>query len=94
MVRVVGGIGVIANDSETIRQADRLILPGVGAFDACVERFNNNGLTEILHDAVFNRGIPILGLGRDLLGSPLCFASLQGLPGPLAVSVGRRVVIV
>lgn len=62
MVRSTGGIGLVSADPELILAADRLILPGVGAFDACMEKLTAAGLAEVLRQAVLERGIPLLGL--------------------------------
>lgn len=62
MVRAAGGIGVVSSDPEAILAADRLILPGVGAFDACMQKLNADGLVDVLREAALERGIPLLGL--------------------------------
>ncbi|MBB3463077.1 imidazole glycerol phosphate synthase subunit HisH [Rhizobium sp. BK377] len=78
----VGNIGAIINmadylgiDAETssdpdkIRNAAKLILPGVGAFDKAMLTLQNNGLIEPLNEAALKRQIPVLGicLGMQLL---------------------------
>ena len=53
---------VIRTDNpEIIDQASRLILPGVGAFGACIEEVRKRELEEPILDAVA-RGIPFLGV--------------------------------
>lgn len=42
--------------------ADKLILPGVGAFDAVMGRLGESGLIGPLNDAVLDRKIPVLGI--------------------------------
>lgn len=58
----------ISSDVETIEKADRIILPGVGAFKDAMEKLRQSGLTECLYRAA-RRGVPILGicLGMQLL---------------------------
>lgn len=79
MLHRLGAGALITSDPDRIRAADKLILPGVGAFDAAVERLQELGLVEVLHEQV-RRGIPVLGvcLGMELLAG----ASEEGvLPG-------------
>jgi glutamine amidotransferase len=53
---------VIASTPEELSQADRLILPGVGAFDWAMTRLNQSGMRETLDDLVLNHQIPVLGI--------------------------------
>ena len=59
----------ITNDLNQIRQADRLILPGVGSFDTAMKNLENLGLISLLNELVLEKKIPILGicLGMQLL---------------------------
>lgn len=58
----------IASDPAAIRAARRVLLPGVGAFGAAVQRLHETGLDEALRDAARD-GTPLLGicLGMQLL---------------------------
>jgi len=69
MIRHVGGKCRISNNVEEIANAEKLILPGVGAFDRGMEALNESGLAEALSVAVLERGVPILGicLGMQLM---------------------------
>jgi glutamine amidotransferase len=61
---------VITADAEIVRRADRIVLPGVGAFRACIESLRAvPGMTEAMHEAVFEGGRPFLGIcvGMQLL---------------------------
>ena len=51
----------IAETPEAILAADRLILPGVGAFDWAMKRLDASGLRPTLEEAV-GRGKPVLGI--------------------------------
>jgi glutamine amidotransferase len=64
----VGGSPLISGDPETVRNAGRLILPGVGAFGDAMENLNRQGLNEAVRLAVQD-GTPLLGLclGLQLL---------------------------
>jgi glutamine amidotransferase len=54
---------------EDVAEVERLVLPGVGAFDAGIQRFTASGLREAVTDRV-EGGTPILGicLGMQMLG--------------------------
>ena len=80
MLKVIGEKSKITNDIEIIREADGLILPGVGAFDAGMSKLNESGLTEVIKEEA-DKGKPILGicLGMQLLGKRSEEGSLPGL---------------
>jgi glutamine amidotransferase len=70
----------ITGSHDEIQNAKKLLLPGVGAFDAAMTRIQDAGLREILDQKALMDGIPILGicLGMQLL----TFGSEEGeLPG-------------
>jgi imidazole glycerol-phosphate synthase subunit HisH len=64
----VGAKATIANDEATVRAADGLILPGVGAFPRAMEGVRGLGLDELIGEQR-EAGVPILGicLGLQLL---------------------------
>jgi imidazole glycerol-phosphate synthase subunit HisH len=64
----VGGRPLISGDPDTVRNAGRLILPGVGAFGDAMENLRQRGLDEAIRHAV-QSGSPLLGvcLGLQLL---------------------------
>ena len=68
---VAAGAQVVVTDkSEDIAQAERIVLPGQGAFDDCMRGLRERtGLIEALSDAVLKRGAPFLGIcvGMQLL---------------------------
>lgn len=59
---------VVTRDRETILKADRVILPGVGAFGDAMNKIRNYGLEEVIHEVVENK-TPFLGicLGLQLM---------------------------
>lgn len=61
----------ISADEKDIRHADVLILPGVGAFDACMKNLRERNLNTILQEAVIVQKKPILGLcvGMQLMAT-------------------------
>jgi len=73
----VGAIATISSDAETIRAADGLILPGVGAFPKAMERVRELGLDEMIVERR-DAGVPILGI---CLGLQLLFESTTELGG-------------
>ncbi|RXR26549.1 imidazole glycerol phosphate synthase subunit HisH [Sphingobium fluviale] len=61
---------VLAADGEVVRRADRIVLPGVGAFRACRDGlYALPGVVEAMGEAVQARGVPFLGIcvGMQLL---------------------------
>ncbi|MFD2532965.1 imidazole glycerol phosphate synthase subunit HisH [Gracilimonas halophila] len=52
----------VANTSEDISKAEKLILPGVGAFDETMEKLVSSGLIESLNEQVLEKKIPVLGI--------------------------------
>lgn len=64
----VGAKPVVTGDGETIRRADRVILPGVGAFGDAAKKLRDTGLDAVVKD-VAAAGTPIMGicLGMQLL---------------------------
>ncbi|MCD8068152.1 MAG: imidazole glycerol phosphate synthase subunit HisH [Lachnospiraceae bacterium] len=58
----------VTRDLCKLLEADRVVLPGVGAFGAAMERLEGYGLTEVIH-RITDRGTPFLGicLGLQLL---------------------------
>ena len=66
------GIGAkVTADPDAVRRADRLILPGVGAFGAAMENLRESGLQAAMNEAVLDRGCPFLGicLGMQLVAA-------------------------
>ncbi len=79
----IGNLGAIANmfgrlgvesaitrDPDLVAKAERIILPGNGAFDACMNGLNGTGLVPLLDERVRGAGVPLLGIcvGAQMLG--------------------------
>lgn len=69
MLSKIGVESVLSRDPDEILAAEKLILPGVGAFDAGLERLDAFGLRRVLGKAVLEDLTPVLGicLGMQLL---------------------------
>jgi glutamine amidotransferase len=57
----VGTNAILATDGDTIRKADRVVLPGVGAFKDCIDSFKRSGMVDVVFDHI-NSGKPFLGI--------------------------------
>jgi imidazole glycerol-phosphate synthase subunit HisH len=81
MLRKAGTTTVISSDEKVLINADKLILPGVGAFDAGMKNISELGLLPILNDLVLKKSIPVLGicLGMQLLTNGSEEGILKGL---------------
>jgi glutamine amidotransferase len=85
-LEAVGGKPAISRDPDAIRRAERLILPGVGAFGDAMHNLRQSGLDEAIGEAV-HAGRPLLGLclGLQLLFTQSeefgCHAGLNLIPG-------------
>lgn len=79
----VGAIATIGNDAETVRAADGLVLPGVGAFPRAMERVRELGLDELIAERR-EAGVPILGI---CLGLQLLFERSSELGGAAGLAL-------
>ena len=70
-LKAAGAEGVaVTADPSVVRAADRIVLPGVGAFKACIEALRGvQGLVEAMSERVLVGGAPFLGIcvGMQLL---------------------------
>jgi imidazole glycerol-phosphate synthase subunit HisH len=62
MLKKAGVRAVISSDPADVSAASRLILPGVGAFDAGMRNLRERGLVPALTRRVIEEGTPILGV--------------------------------
>ena len=85
LVRAAGGDAqiIVTSDPDQVARADRIVLPGVGAFAACMRALGERpGLIEAMTAAVRGKGAPFLGVcvGMQLLASRgLEFGETAGL---------------
>lgn len=80
---------VLTRDKDVLLSADKVILPGVGAFGDAMEKLHQYGLVEVIQQIVHNN-TPFLGI---CLGLQLMFESSEETPGVegLGILKGRIV---
>ena len=66
--KAIGQEVTVTADPEVLRKADKILLPGVGAFGDAAEKLRNSGLDRVVVEEA-NRGKPLMGicLGMQLL---------------------------
>jgi glutamine amidotransferase len=72
---------IMASEPEQLARADRVILPGVGAFDWAMTRLNDSGLRQTLERLVLQERKPVLGIcvGMQMLAHSSEEGELPGL---------------
>ena len=85
----VGGDPIITSDARVIENADHVVLPGVGAFCACMTNLDNSGLTHAVRRSI-DSGKPFLGI---CVGMQMLFdsSSEMGISPGMSVFPGRVV---
>jgi imidazole glycerol-phosphate synthase subunit HisH len=81
MLKKIGVPSLITSSEKDISIAEKLILPGVGAFDTCAEKLQQSGLMEVLSRKVMEEKTPVLGVcvGMQLLAEGSEEGKLPGL---------------
>lgn len=71
----------IAHNSDDLREATKIILPGVGAFDHAMTQLNQSGMREELEKKVLINKIPVVGIcvGMQMLAKSSDEGVLPGL---------------
>lgn len=69
MLKKLGQAALVTADPALIERADKLVLPGVGAFDAGMNNLERSGLIPLLNRRVLEDRVPTLGicLGMQLM---------------------------
>lgn len=92
----IGVEACVTGDADTLRRAQRIILPGVGAFGDAAEKLRESGLASVVVQEA-ERGKPLLGicLGMQLLfekgfeyGEHAGLGLLPGAVRPIAPIIG------
>ena len=81
MLKKIGTQAVISNQPADINRAEKLIFPGVGAFDKSMKNLQEMGLIDVLNQKVLLEKIPILGicLGMQVMAKKSEEGQLPGL---------------
>ena len=67
-LKSIGAESIVTADEATLRSADKILLPGVGAFEDAAKKLRDSGLADLLK-ALAGEGKPLLGicLGMQML---------------------------
>ena len=79
----VGGDAFLTGSHDEAMSADAVVLPGVGAFGACIDALHAAGMGRTVHDAV-DAGRPFLGI---CVGMQMLFGSSEEDPGHTGLGV-------
>ena len=82
-LKFLGRENVLTRDRDQIWKADKVILPGVGAFGDAMERIRDYDLEDVIH-SVTDRGTPFLGI---CLGLQLLFEESEESPGAKGLGI-------
>ena len=74
---------VVTSDPDRIAAANKVVLPGVGAFGACMHNLEQAGLIDVIRQVV-ERGTPFLGI---CLGLQLLFEGSEEDPGVAGLGI-------
>ena len=82
-----GCVAIVSDDARVLREAKRLVLPGVGAFAACMKALGDRGFDQLIHDGTAE-GKPLLGV---CVGMQMLFEESEefGRTGGLGLLRGR-----
>lgn len=75
--KALGAEPIVTSDVEEIRNAEKILLPGVGAFGDCMANLEKSGLIPVIKEAL-NSGKPFLGI---CLGMQVLFEGSEEDPG-------------
>jgi imidazole glycerol-phosphate synthase subunit HisH len=66
----LGAEVMICKHPEELRNVERIVIPGVGAFKDCISKLKETGFQEALNEEVLKKGKPTLGicLGMQVMG--------------------------
>lgn len=62
MFKRIGIDALVTSNPHEIEASEKIVLPGVGAFDSCIEKFHHSGLREVIDNMVNQKQQPILGI--------------------------------
>lgn len=79
----IGEEAIVTRDQDKILSADKVILPGVGAFGDAMEKLHHYNLVDTIKEVISNK-TPLLGI---CLGLQLLFESSEETPGVEGLSI-------
>jgi len=79
----LGAEVIVTRSPEVILHADKVVLPGVGAFGDCMNNLTEYGLIDVIHE-VIDRGTPFLGI---CVGLQMLFDGSEEDPGVKGLGV-------
>lgn len=81
MFKYIGVDAIIESDVDKIKNASKILLPGVGSFDTAMKKINESDLKEVLNEKALKEQVPVLGicLGMQLLTNSSEEGVLEGL---------------
>ncbi len=81
MFKYIGVEAIIESDIDKIKNASKILLPGVGSFDTAMKKINETDLKEVLDEKALKEQVPILGicLGMQLLTNSSEEGAISGL---------------
>ncbi len=82
-IEKVGADARLTADTVEIEKADAVVLPGVGAFGACMRALHDSGLTAVVLDAAAS-GRPFLGI---CVGTQMLFDASDETPGVAGLGI-------
>ncbi len=80
-MKFLGQEPVITRDADTLKSADKVILPGVGAFGDAMNKLNGYDLVPVIKDLI-TEGKPFFGI---CLGLQLLYEESEESPGVLGI---------
>ena len=84
----VGAQVVVTRDPAEVLRADKVVLPGVGAFGDCMKNLNERGLAPVIHE-VIAAGKPFLGI---CVGLQMLFEGSEEDPGVAGLGIFKGMV--
>lgn len=84
----LGAEVVVTSDAKTIAAADKVVLPGVGAFGDCMKNLEASGLIPIIMETAAS-GKPFLGI---CLGLQVMFEGSEEAPGTKGLGIFKGLV--
>ena len=90
MFTYIGVESKIESDVDKIKNASKILLPGVGSFDTAMKNINESDLKEVLNEKALKEQVPVLGicLGMQLLTNSSEEGGLVGLGWIDAKTIG------